>query len=206
MDIQQKICDTIDNAKKITVKIIGFKRTWFKRETKFIAGSGFYFKKNYILTNYHVIEGFYKIKIGVYGDTELFDAKVIGHDKYLDICVLETSRSTKFLLRCNSHDLKEGYLVVSMGMPQGLEFTSTIGMISSLNHSIHLENNEVITEVIQLNNYLSLGNSGGPLLNIYSEIIGMNTLSLFNTDNISFAIKINFVLKIANNIINEVKK
>ncbi len=202
MNIQENICGAIEDAKKVVVKIFCFKKTFFNKESHWLKGTGFYFKKNYILTNYHVIEGFNKIKIGIFNHEELFDAEIVGFDKYLDICVLKTLKSTKYLLSCDSSKLREGLLVISMGMPQGLEYTSNIAMISSLNHCISLENNVVINDVIQLNAFLSQGYSGSPLLNIFSEIIGMNTLSLFNKDNISFALKIDFVLNIANNIIN----
>lgn len=165
-------------------------------------GTGFYFKENYILTNYHVIEGFDEIKVGFYKSEELFNVEIVGFDIYLDICILKTSNSVSNLLKCNSTHLKEGLIVVSVGMPQGLDFTSTIGMISSLNHGIRLENGSIINDVIQLNTFLTEGNSGGPLLNMNSEIIGINCLSLFNKDKISFALKINFVIKIAEKLIN----
>ena len=104
-------------------------------------------------------------------------------------------------LKINSYQIKEGDVVVTMGMPYGLEFTSSIGIISSLEHSLRLENNSVIDEVIQLDANLSPGNSGGPLVNLNNEVIGITTLSLLEGCNIAFAIKIEFVMDIVNNII-----
>ncbi len=195
-----KINSVIQEMKKGVVKIIICKKHFFKSNTEEIQGTGFFFKKNYILTNYHIIKDAEYIKVGLYSQ-ELWDAHVVGVDINVDICVLKVLNSVDSFLKINSYQIKEGDVVVTMGMPYGLEFTSSIGIISSLEHSLRLENNSVIDEVIQLDANLSPGNSGGPLVNLNNEVIGITTLSLLEGCNIAFAIKIEFVMDIVNNII-----
>lgn len=88
-------------------------------------------------------------------------------------------------------------------MPFGLDFCSTIGIISSLNHSLKNEYGNIISEVIQIDNTINPGNSGGPLLNIEGNIIGMNTLSIYDSNNVSFALKIDFIKEIIGDKIDE---
>ena len=172
-----KINSVIQEMKKGVVKIIICKKHFFKSNTEEIQGTGFFFKKNYILTNYHIIKDAEYIKVGLYSQ-ELWDAHVVGVDINVDICVLKVLNSADSFLKINSYQIKEGDVVVTMGMPYGLEFTSSIGIISSLEHSLRLENNSVI-----------------------DEVIGITTLSLLEGCNIAFAIKIEFVMDIVNNII-----
>lgn len=88
-------------------------------------------------------------------------------------------------------------------MPFGLDFCSTIGIISSLNHSLKNEYGNIISEVIQVDNTINPGNSGGPLLNTMGDIIGMNTLSIYDSNKISFALKIDFIKEIIEGKIKE---
>lgn len=199
--IQNELFDIISTSKKIVVKIFVIKRNKIHIKKKKLSGSGFYIKNDYIVTNFHVIKKADKVIVESY-DKNKYIAKIVGFNETYDICILKCNKSLKKPLICNSDNLKEGQIAVAIGMPMGLEFTSTIGFISSLSHSIILNNDEIFNEIIQFSGKLTPGNSGGPLINSNLEVIGMNTYSLFLDDDISFAIKINFVLKIANEIIN----
>lgn len=84
-----------------------------------------------------------------------------------------------------------------------VDFCSTIGIISSLNHSLKNEYGNIISEVIQVDNTINPGNSGGPLLNTMGDIIGMNTLSIYDSNKISFALKIDFIKEIIEGKIKE---
>lgn len=200
--IQNEFYTIINSSKNIVVKIFVIKKILFNIKKKELAGTGFYIKNNYIVTNFHVIRKADEVIIESYDKTK-YSAKIIGYDEIYDICILKCSKTNFKLLKCNSKYLKEGQFAIAMGMPMGLEFTPTIGVISSLSHSIKLSNGELFDEIIQFSGKLTSGNSGSPLINNNLEIIGMNTYSLFEEDDISFAIKIDFVLKIANKILNE---
>lgn len=199
---EDKLCDIIENAKKIAVKIFVIEKDFFKGDKKYLNGTGFFLDQNHIVTNFHVIEDADKIKIGMYQKKQLISVEIVGFDVYYDIAILKIHDCNISLLKCNSKNLKEGQIVLSIGMPFGLDFSSSIGMISSLNHCIKLENGNVIKEVIQIDEKLLPGCSGGPLINMNSEIIGLNTL-MFMEDKVSFALKIDFVMEIANKIIGK---
>ncbi|MBR6993667.1 MAG: trypsin-like peptidase domain-containing protein [Methanobrevibacter sp.] len=164
-------------------------------------GTGFLFKENYIITNFHIVENSEKIEVKTYMQNEYETAEIIGFDKINDICVLKSSKYNSNILKFSSNKLNEGEIVITIGMPYGLDYTSTIGIISSLNHSIRLEDNSILNDVIQTNMKLHPGNSGGPLVNLNCTVIGMNTMILNEYDNISFALKIDYVIDIAEKII-----
>lgn len=194
------LCNTIEKLKKNVVMIKSYNKTKWKVIYSEQYGTGFFFKKNYILTNYHIVENSKKIEVKNYFHDEFKIAQIVGFDKYKDICVLKVSGFNSNLLNQSSENLREGQIVLTMGMPHGLDYTSAIGIISSLNHSIRLEDNSIIEDVIQLDMNLHPGNSGSPLVNQYGVIIGMNTLTLTKHNNISFALKIDYVLNIVDNL------
>lgn len=204
MDIENRIISTIEKGKNNVVKIITTKTKglFHKKISNEICGSGFFVKKNYILTNYHVIEKLNIIQVELI-DGSIYLAKIVFEDKYYDICVLKINYEKNSLLKLSSKNLKEGNIVISIGMPFGLDFCSTIGIISSLNHSLKNEYGNIISEVIQVDNIINPGNSGGPLLNTMGDIIGMNTLSIYDSNKISFALKIDFIKEIIEGKIKE---
>lgn len=197
----EKICNIIDIAKKVTVKIFVVKNNLLYGKSVYLNGTGFLFDYEYILTNYHVVESADQIKVGLYFKNELISVKLVGFDSYSDIAVLKITKLNINLLELNANNLREGQLVLSIGMPYGLEFSSNLSIISSLEHSLKLDNGSIINRVIQIDEKLIPGCSGGPLINMNSEIIGMNTI-MFMEDKISFALRIDFVLEIVNNIID----
>lgn len=199
-------CDTIEKLKKHVVMIKSYHKTAWKLNYVENYGTGFFFKENYIITNFHIVENSKKVKVKTYRQTEYETAEIVGFDKLNDICVLKVSKNNLTTLKFSSNNLNEGEIVITIGMPYGLDYTSTIGIISSLNHSIRLEDNSILNDVIQTNMKLHPGNSGGPLVNQNCDVIGMNTMILNNYDNISFALKINYVINIVEKIINGEKK
>lgn len=199
-------CNIIKNLKNNVVMIKSYNKTLLKFKPIEHYGTGFFLRKDYILTNFHIVKNSKKIEVKTCSNDEFKTAEIVGFDEYCDICVLKVSETNFKLLNHSSKNLKEGEIVLTMGMPYGLEYTSTIGIISSLNHSIRLENNSIINEIIQTDMNLPPGNSGAPLVNQDCVIIGMNTLTLNTYDNISFALKIDYVINIAEKIIRGVKK
>jgi len=152
-----------------------------------------------ILTNFHVIEGLkggessIEVKIST-GRT--FKAKVLGRDKELDIALIKIeAKHLPFARLGNSDAMRVGEWVVAIGNPLGLDHTVTQGIISAKGRQI---SGPGLESFLQTDAAINRGNSGGPLLNLKGEVIGINTAIRPDGQNIGFAVpvdKINLVLK-----------
>lgn len=134
-------------------------------------------KNGYILTNNHVIDGANKIKIKL-NDGREFDAKAIGSDKQSDIALLQLqdAKDLKEIKMADSDALRVGDFTVAVGNPFGLGQTATSGIVSALGRSgLNLEGLE---NFIQTDASINQGNSGGALVNLNGELIGINTAIL----------------------------
>ncbi len=149
--------------------------------------------KGYILTNYHVIAGADRIKVKLYDGSEL-PGKVIGSDRETDLAVVKVEPSIE--LRAarfgDSEKMRVGDWVLAIGSPFGFDQTVTAGIISARER----DSNEVHKRTsfqyfLQTDAAVNRGNSGGPLINLAGEVIGINTLIATATGDfmgISFAI------------------
>lgn len=134
-------------------------------------------KNGYILTNNHVIDNADKIKIKL-NDGREFDAKTIGNDKQSDIALLQVQngKDLQEIKVADSDGLRVGDFTVAVGNPFGLGQTATSGIISALGRSgLNLEGLE---NFIQTDASINQGNSGGALVNLNGELIGINTAML----------------------------
>ena len=163
-------------------------------------GSGFFFRDDgYILTNFHVIEGAQRLRIGLYDKTEL-DAKPIGWDPWLDLAVLkvELPRGKKIhVLRLGDSDKVEvGDWAIAIGNPFGLGQTITVGFINAKEREFEtVEGKRSVHSYLQTSALINPGNSGGPLLNVRGEVIGINTF-IYNPTGQKFGIGIGFAIPI----------
>ncbi|MCX8958574.1 serine endoprotease DegQ [Erwinia psidii] len=166
--------------------------------------------KGYILTNNHVISGADKISVQL-SDGREFDAKLIGHDQQTDIALIQIS-GAKGLTQvkiADSDQLKVGDFAIAIGNPFGLGQTATSGIISALGRSgLNLEGLE---NFIQTDAAINRGNSGGALVNLNGELIGINTAILASAGGnigIGFAIPGNMAMNLAQQLIDfgEVKR
>jgi len=141
-------------------------------------GSGFvYDSAGHIITNNHVIANASAISV-TFSDGSKYTAKVVGADPSSDLAVLKVNApSSKLhpLALGDSGKLQVGDGVVAIGSPFGLEETVTTGIVSALNRDISSTNNFTISGVIQTDAAINHGNSGGPLLNMSGEVVGINT-------------------------------
>jgi len=136
--------------------------------------------KGYIITNDHVVSGATRIKVSVPGGEE-YTAKVIGTDPISDIAVIKINdkKDFPFAKIGNSRDTKVGDWVIAIGSPFGLDQTVTAGIISATGRTF--ENGGGPSEYSFLNDYLQTdaainrGNSGGPLVNMNAEVVGINS-------------------------------
>lgn len=169
------------------------------------VGSGVIVDSNgYILTNAHVIDngkaGNIKVLLNN-GDEK--EAKVLWYDSLLDLAMIKVEASGLPAAKLGDSDnLVIGETVVAIGNPLGLEFQSTVtsGIISGLHRSINVDGN-VIEDLIQTDASINPGNSGGPLLNARGEVIGINTAKITSGEGLGFAIPINLVKPVIEQII-----
>ncbi len=157
------------------------------------AGSGFVISSDgYILTNNHVVGEADTINVRLADERE-FKAEVVGTDPQSDVALIKIEgKNLPFLPLGDSEKLEVGEWVIAIGSPFELSQTVTVGVVSAKGRSrIGINDYE---NFIQTDAAINPGNSGGPLLNIYGEVIGMNT-AIFSRSGgymgIGFAIPIN---------------
>lgn len=127
----------------------------------------------YILTNSHVIHRDSDIKVTL-DDKRVFDARLVGRDDFSDLAVVKIDATGLPVLKfADSKTVKPGDWAIAIGSPLGFDHTLTLGVVSAINRSLSDFKNRV--DLIQHDAALNLGNSGGPLLNINGEVIGINT-------------------------------
>jgi serine protease DegQ len=158
--------------------------------------------KGYVITNHHVVDGADEIKVTLKDGREV-KAKKIGEDQQSDIALLQIKADglTEIKL-ANSEQLRVGDFAIAIGNPFGLGQTVTSGIISALGRSgLNIEN---IENFIQTDAAINSGNSGGALVNLKGELIGINTAILGpNGGNIGigFAIPSNMVRDLSEQIL-----
>ncbi len=167
-----------------------------KRETG--GGSGFIISEDgYILTNNHVIEDADEIKVTLDDDTE-YIAEVVGTDPETDIALVKISAGDNLpvALLGDSDALHVGEWVIAIGNPLALSHTVTVGVVSALGRK--KLSGSAFENYIQTDAAINFGNSGGPLVNVSGKVIGINTLISRYGQNIGFAIPVNEVKRILN--------
>ena len=131
-----------------------------------------------ILTNNHVVEGAEKITV-LLADNKSFDAKLIGSDKPSDLAVLKIeAQNMPFLTLGNSDTVRIGDIVLAIGNPLGIGQTVTAGIISAKGRRTGLaygSNNDSFEDFLQTDAPINRGNSGGALVNLNGELIGINS-------------------------------
>lgn len=170
-------------------------------------GSGFvYDGQGHILTNNHVVENAEKITVTFYDGVEA-DAKVVGTDDQTDVAVIKV-KATNYpaLPRGDSTRLKVGEMVMAVGSPFGFSQSVTAGIISALErNAVGINNYE---SFIQTDAPINRGNSGGPLVNLNGEVIGINSAIVSGgsgNDGIGFAIPMKLANSVAEMIIKDGK-
>lgn len=171
-------------------------------------GSGFVITEDgYIVTNHHVIENANKIEVVFYDDTK-YEATLVGSDSICDIAVLKIEGSFQPVELGDSNLCKVGNFVCAIGTPSDIQFagTLTFGCISAINRDVSITNSSGIViktmTLIQTEATLNPGNSGGPLFNMYGQVVGINTLKLTSQyEGIGFSIPISGAKDIINQII-----
>lgn len=155
--------------------ILEYFRRNLPRRPSYAVGSGFIVDKSgYILTNNHVVEDSVRITIRLQNGEE-YVAKIVGVDEETDLAVLkiEAGKDLPFLKLGNSENSRIGDWVLALGSPFGLDRTVTAGIISQTKRET--PTNSPFQKFIQTDAAINRGNSGGPLVNMNGEVIGINS-------------------------------
>ena len=172
------------------------------------SGSGFIITKDgYIVTNYHVIDGGDTVQVTLYDGTT-YDATIIGGDKDYDIAVLKVEPESDLtpVVIGDSDALEVGDDIAAIGNPLGeLTFSMSEGIVSTTNRLINVDGTPF--NMIQITAAVNSGNSGGPLFNMYGEVVGIVSAKLSSSssseasvEGLGFAIPINDVVSMIEDI------
>ncbi len=170
------------------------------------TGSGFVVDRNgYILTNLHVVEEASRIQVKFHADPKEYDAKLVGSDAETDVAVIkiENGKPLTPARVGNSDAVGVGDWAVAIGSPFGLEASVTAGIISAKGRELAGEGHQ-LQKFIQTDAAINRGNSGGPLVNIRGEVIGINTAIATDTGayaGVGFALPVNLAVNVYNQII-----
>ncbi|MSS42668.1 PDZ domain-containing protein [Anaerosalibacter bizertensis] len=200
-------------AKKSVSSVVGITTVevvrdfFWEREVEGV-GSGVIVDSNgYILTNSHVIgDGKARQITVLFENGDKKTGKVLWCDPALDLAVVKVEEKGLPVAELGDSDkLQVGQLAVAIGNPLGLDFQRTVtsGVISGLNRSIKVDSTNIIEDLIQTDASINPGNSGGPLLNERGEVIGINTAKIQTGEGLGFAIPINSVKPILEQVIKE---
>ncbi|PYT10746.1 MAG: hypothetical protein DMF51_17590 [Acidobacteria bacterium] len=159
------------------------------------GGSGFLISDDgYILTNYHVVEDATKIKVNLSGDRRDYVAEVIGADPSTDIALIrvKTDKKLPSLSLGDSDVMRVGDWVMAVGNPLNYDHTVTVGVVSAKGRVLRdLSRDFSLDNFIQTDAAINFGNSGGPLVNMGGEVVGVNTAISSVGQGIGFAVPIN---------------
>ncbi len=163
-------------------------------------------RNGYILTNSHVVKSARKIKV-VLSDRRELKAELVGADETIDIAVIqvEPERLTAAALG-NSEDLKMGEIVMAVGSPLGFGGSVTHGIVSGKGRDTGMMGQGGIESFIQTDAAVNQGNSGGPLVNLRGEVVGINTAIVSWTGlfaGVSFAVPIDLARDAMHDLISE---
>ncbi len=155
------------------------------------AGSGVIFTPDgYVLTNSHVVHEATDLAVTL-TDGSTLGATLVGSDAATDLAVIRADGSGLPIARFGaSASLRAGLLVVAIGNPFGFQSTVSAGVISAIGRSLRSATGRLIENVIQTDVALNPGNSGGPLVDTRTRVIGINTAIIRMAQGISFAIPI----------------
>ncbi|HEX7253555.1 MAG TPA: trypsin-like peptidase domain-containing protein, partial [Thermoanaerobaculia bacterium] len=159
------------------------------------GGSGFIISEDgEVLTNNHVVSGAEKIQVKL-RDKEIFPAKVIGTDPSTDVALIKIDDKKKLhpLALGDSDKTRVGDWVMAVGNPLNFEGTVTVGVISGKGRAGLSDdpNAASLENFLQTDAAINFGNSGGPLINISGQVVGINTAMIQPAQNIGFAVAIN---------------
>ncbi|MCX6057297.1 MAG: trypsin-like peptidase domain-containing protein [Chloroflexi bacterium] len=213
-DVETAVTQAVQKVGPAVVTIVGTisgQMTFFGQTgDQTVSGSGFFISdKGYILTNNHVVEGTKEVNI-VLSDGSQQKATIVGADPYSDIAILKTEGKVPAVVMLGNSDLlNSGESVIAIGSPLGdFKNTVTVGVVSATGRSIDTGKGYQIEGLIQTDAAINQGNSGGPLVNLAGEVIGVNNMIVRGSgsgaiaEGLGFAIPVNTAHAVATQIVD----
>lgn len=177
-----------------------------RERTQSGVGSGFIVSEDgRILTNAHVVEGADTVQVTL-KDGRTFEGEVLGTDPVTDVAVIDLDANDLPTLAVSEAELLPGEVAIAIGNPLGLDNTVTVGIVSATGRTsgqVGIPDKRV--DFIQTDAAINPGNSGGPLLNARGEVIGMNTAIIQGANGIGFAIPMDAVQRISDQLVADGK-
>jgi serine protease Do len=207
LSTQELVADVAPAVVSIVTESVSYNWFW-QAVPQTGAGSGIIISpEGYIVTNNHVVEGANKVTVTLSsGDT--YEATIVGTDAETDLAVVKIDASGLDYLHFLNDSLEQlGVLdpVVAVGnalaLPGGP--TWTLGVVSNLGRSIEVDTGAVLKDIIQTDAAINAGNSGGPLVNVAGQVVGINVAIASNAENIGFAISTDTAIPVVQSLINE---
>jgi len=174
------------------------------------SGSGVIISQaGYVITNNHVVEGYNQLQV-IYRDGQTASASLVGTDPFADVAVLKIDGPVPGVAELgNSDTLNPGEAVIAIGSPLGdFKNTVTVGVVSAMGRSLDSGNGYQMDDLIQTDAAINHGNSGGPLVNLAGQVIGINTLvirgnSADQAEGLGFAVSANTVRAVSDQLITQ---
>ncbi len=214
-DAQSRIIQTVQKVSPAVVTVVGVipgQITFFgPTGDQTVSGSGVFISpQGYLLTNQHVVENVKEVQV-ILADGTQQAARIVGTDLYADLAVLKVDGVPPAVAELGNSDLVvPGEMVIAIGSPLGdFRNTVTLGVISATGRSIDTGQGYQIENLIQTDAAINQGNSGGPLVNLNGQVIGINTLVVRSSgtgaiaEGLGFAIPINTAREVAEQIIQK---
>jgi serine protease Do len=214
VDVTTQITEIVEQVTPAVVGVTNIQSQsgyWFEQgAVEAGTGSGVVYKITdgtaYIVTNYHVIEEADSVEVVLYDETHI-EGEVIGGDIFSDLAVIQADAAAieESIEIGQSGSIKVGEPAIAIGNPLGHMFSSTVtqGVISATERTIPMDLNfdgrpDWQAEVIQTDAAINPGNSGGALINIYGQLIGINSMKINESavEGIGFAIPVDYALPI----------
>ncbi len=181
-DINTLITDVVEKVEPSVVKVVGVipgQQSFFgMSDDQQVSGSGFIVTGDgYIVTNNHVVDSVNQINV-ILSDGTTIPARIISTDIFADLAVLKADGKMPGVAELGDSDiLKPGESVIAIGSPLGdFRNSVTVGVISATGRTLDTGNGYEMENLIQTDAAINSGNSGGPLVNLAGEVIGINTL------------------------------
>ncbi len=182
LEIDTAVTQAVEEIGPAVVTVVGTipgQQTFFGRSSdRPVSGSGvFISNEGYVITNNHVVENTSEMAVILADGTEL-PAEIVGTDQFSDLAVLRVQGNVPAIAPLgNSDALRPGETVIAIGSPLGdFKNTVTVGVVSATERSIEVDQNYFMEGLIQTDAAINQGNSGGPLVNLAGEVVGINTL------------------------------
>ena len=205
-NFSQMIISAVDLTKNAVVKIDVYVKSKEGRLRPGGSGSGFLFSSDgLIFTNCHVVDRADRIMVTLLNENEI-EATLIGKDPDTDLAILKIYSDGYSVAKLGDADsLQIGQFVIAIGNPYGYQHTVTTGVVSALGRTLRTQNGQLVDNVIQTDAALNPGNSGGPMINMDGEVIGVNTAIINGAQGLSFSVGINTAKDVASQLIKDGK-